>query len=206
MDELVQPRQISHSFEPVDDCEYMRRESKRAIEFLESFDPDSRPIHHPTVFNSHLMEMIQTRSPSVRFTHEAEFVNGQLNVSHFGDILDGIIFTEHVPEEVSLVFTNVWFNRQMIDPIRLRPVGNRLKLPWIPLVGLAYTHVRFIVDEPQQNFACEFVMCNFDDPYRDFLSRTTCVTSFQIGLARYSIKFSGGNVSVQLSCLEERLH
>jgi hypothetical protein len=194
MDELVQPRDISHSFEPVDDCEYMQRESKRCIEFLESFDPESKPIHQRTGYNSHLVELIQTRGPSVRFTHSAEFVDGRLTVGRFGDVLDSLLFTEHVPEEVVLCFGDVWSNHLMIEPIRLRPVGNRLKVSWIPLVGLAYIHVWFIVNGPQQNFSCELVMCDFDDPYRDFLSRTVCTTSFKIGNSSIKIKFMNGSV------------
>jgi hypothetical protein len=173
----------------------MRVESRRCIEFLDSLDPDSMSIHQPTGINSHLAQLIQSRGPSVRFTQcGAEFVNGQLNVPRLGDILDGIIFTEHVPNEVVLCFGDVWSNRNVIEPIHLRPVGNRLKVPWIPLVGLVHTHVWFIVDEPQKNFSCELVMCDFDNPYRDFLGRTATTVSFKIGASSSKIKFIHGSV------------
>jgi hypothetical protein len=205
VDDIAQPHNIRHTFKRIpppeipkkipgmcaccpDPSMFPPKDPKKIAGFLSGLDLES---HELNPFDGDFQLLVQFCPPLnkrvVRFISDDEFVDGVLNAHRRGDLIDGIIFTHHVPDEVRLNFSS-----NNTGPIRLRPVGNRLKLPWLPSVATHLTTIQLFVDGPIHTFPCQVTHCHLDNPERDFVADNPMDVSFRVGLQWYTIELENG--------------
>jgi hypothetical protein len=195
LDQIGQPRDIRHNFR-FGDRRFETKESDNQRKFLENLDLDSYPIHdifeirHPVELLWHPYNL-----PLVRIRRTGHFENGSMVLPRESDIINEVIFTENVPDEVFLCFPGGFFDPDS-SSLRLRPVGNRLKIPWIPMINLHLIEVNLRVKDNTQTFPCEILHCHLRDEHREFLADGPMTTTFRIGLNRFIIQYKHGSAVI----------
>lgn len=158
-------------------------------QFFDETDFESLPSHGAFYYQP------ASRSTSIlrdgfpwRFELDREFHQGELWLSRASDIILGVVFPEFVPEKV-------WLHFGAQTPIPLKPVGNRLKFPWIPIVALHMVRV-YLTVETKQSFPCQIMHCFLDYPQMDFLADSPSTVTFRLGPESWSIRNRYGSVYV----------
>jgi hypothetical protein len=111
-------------------------------DLIEHFNPDLYPIEN--IIEKDLMTLTIPQNDFYRRYRGPLIINGTYTFSHFEDIIEGIIFTDRIPDEIEFIFNGIPTRFQIRDGTFM-PKGF-----FIPIRGLVYVNVgvRVFTQEP----------------------------------------------------------